>query len=500
MPDAITVPSPSRLRTGLAHPTVYLLVILAAQMMVVLDSTIVNVALPHIQSSLGFSGTGLSWVLNIYVLAFGGFLLLGARAGDLLGRRRVFLAGLILFTLSSMLGGLASDPTMLLIARAVQGLGGALAAPSALSLLTIAFPDGPARTRALAMYTAVSAAGGAIGLLAGGLLTEFVSWRWTMFVNVPIGALVAVLALMVLKETPVRTGRFDVAGALTSTLGMTGLVLGLVEAGTEGWGAPLTLGPIALGVGLLGVFVRVESRAHEPIVPLRLLANATRSGANATRGLVYAGMFGVFFYLTQFLQDVQHYSPLRAGLAFLPMPVTIFATSQLVSRVLIRRVAPRTLALVGVSLVGLSMLNASRIGAGANYGAILSVILVLAMGSGLSFVSLATLSLEGVSPLDAGAASGLVNVSQQLGAAVGLAVLVNVFSSVTNHAQFLASADRAAQARQVAVLVHGMHVVFGVGSLFAASAIILMGIVGRSSERDNDLDGPLADELELEAA
>ena len=491
---------PARARRGaLGHPTVYLLVILAAQLMVVLDGTIVNVALPHIQRSLGFSGSGLSWVLNIYVLAFGGFLLLGARSGDLLGRRRVFLLGLGVFTLSSMLGGLAADPAMLLVARALQGLGGAMMAPSALSLLTAAFPEGAARTRALAMYTAVSAAGGAIGLITGGLLTELVSWRWVMFVNVPIGVVVAVLARLVVAETPVRDGHFDALGAVTSTLGMTGLVLGLVEAGSRGWTSPLSAGPLLAGAALLAAFVRVEARAVEPIVPLRLLRGATRSSANVTRGLVYAGMFGVFFFLTQFLQDVQGYSPLRAGLSFLPLPVSIFAASQLTSRVLMRRYSHRAVVLAGVALVGGSLVAASRIGVGSTYVSIVPILVAIGVGAGLSFVTLTTLSLQGVDPADAGAASGLVNVSQQLGAALGLAVLVNVFGVATHHAQFTAARGAAAQ-RALDTLVHGMHVAFSVGSLFAVAAFALVALTGRARREPTDLGGYRGDELALEAA
>lgn len=488
--------TPATVPGRLAHPRLFLLVILAAQLMVVLDGTIVNVALPKIQSDLGFSGSGLSWVLNIYVLAFGGLLPLGARAGDLLGRRRTFLAGVVLFTLSSMLGGLAQDPAMLLVARALQGVGGALAAPSALSLLTTAFEEGAARVRALAMYTAVSAAGGAIGLVAGGLLTELVSWRWVMFVNVPIGLVVTLAARRVLSETPRREGAFDLAGALTGTFGMTGLVLGLVEAGVSGWTAPSTLVPLLGGIGLLGAFVVVESRAAEPVVPLRLLASATRSSANATRGLIYAGMFGVFFFLTQFLQDVQGYSPLRAGLAFLPMPTTIFLSSQLTSRVLMRRFAPRSIVLVGVALVAAAMALASTVSVGSGYPMILAVLVTLGTGSGLSFVTLTTLSLEGVAPADAGAASGLVNVSQQVGAALGLAVLVNVFAVATHHLQFAAGApDPAAQA---ATLVGGMHVAYRVATVFALAAGALVALTGRA--RSEGPDDALGEELVLEAA
>src|SRR5271166_943242 len=281
-PSVATLPGgrPGNLRRQLQNPALVLFVILTAQLMVVLDTTIVNVALPHIQSSLGFSASGLSWVLNIYILTFGGLLLLGARAGDLLGRRRVFLTGIALFTLSSLIGGLAATGWLLLGARAAQGIGAALAAPTALSLLTTTFAEGPARLRAIGLYTTVSAAGGAIGLVAGGLLTDLVSWRWVMFVNVPIGFVVWMLGRIVITETATYRGRFDVLGAVTSTLGMIGIVFGLVEAGTNGWSNPRTLVSLLVGAALLVAFVHNESRVEEPILPLRLVRHATRSSAN----------------------------------------------------------------------------------------------------------------------------------------------------------------------------------------------------------------------------
>ncbi|HEY1827771.1 MAG TPA: MFS transporter, partial [Acidimicrobiales bacterium] len=294
----------------------FLFVILAAQMMVVLDTTIVNVALPHIEGGLHFSGASLSWVLNAYLLTFGGLLMLGARSGDLLGRRRTFLAGIAIFSASSFLGGVATTAWMLLAARALQGVGAALAAPSSLALLTSVFSEGKARTRAIGLFTTVSAAGGAVGLVAGGVLTELVSWRWVMFVNVPIGLAVLAIGRHALHETPSRHGHFDVSGALTSTLGMSGLVLGLVEAGNDGWTSAMTLGPLVIGAALLALFVRIEQRAEEPILPLRLLTSTTRTTANVSRGLMYAGMYGMFFFTGQFMQDVLGYSPLRAGVAF----------------------------------------------------------------------------------------------------------------------------------------------------------------------------------------
>ena len=447
----LQVPDPGRSprRPGpwgrlIAHPSTFLFVILTAQLMVVLDATIVNVALPHIQRGLHFSGSNLSWVLNAYILTFGGLMLLGARSGDLLGRRRTFLFGIALFSVSSLVGGFAADSWMLLASRALQGVGAAFAAPSALALLTTVFPEGAERIRAIGLFTTVSAAGGATGLVAGGVLTELVSWRWVMFVNVPIGLAVWALGRTVVVETPRRRGHFDIAGAVTSTLGMGSLALGLVEAGIRGWASPVTLAAFAAGVVMVAVFVGNERRAEEPILPLRLLAHPGRSVANGARGLVYAGMYGMFFFLGQFFQDVQHYSPLRAGVAFLPIPVSVFITSQVTSRVLVWRYPPKVLMLAGISLSTAGLLFTTQLHAGSTYPQALLSLVLLGVGTGLSFVSLTTASLEGVALSDAGAASGLVNVSQQFGAALGVAALVSVFSSATHHAQL--SAQTAARA------------------------------------------------------
>jgi EmrB/QacA subfamily drug resistance transporter len=451
---------------------VFLFVILAAQLMVVLDTTIVNVALPHMQSGLGLSSAELSWVLNAYILTFGGLLLLGARAGDLLGRRRVFLTGVAVFALSSLAGGLAPVGWVLLAARASQGVGAALAAPSALSLLTTVFPEGPARVRAIGLYTTVSAAGGAIGLVAGGLLTELASWRWVMFVNVPIAFAIFTLGRGAIAETETRHGRFDVVGALTSTLGMSAIVFGLVEAGTAGWGSALTFGSLLAGVALLGAFVHTEHRAEEPILPLRLLAHRTRTTANVARGLVYAGMYGLFFFMGQFMQDVQGYSPLRAGVAFLPMPAAVFFGSQLTSRVLVRRFPAKFVMASGITLAMTSLLVATRVTVDSPYAQILLSFVLLGLGSGISFVSLMSASLADVAPDDAGAASGLVNVTQQLGAAVGLAVLVTVFQSVTNHAQLAGGAGADA-------VIRGLHAAFGVGALFTLAGLVIVSVFVR---------------------
>ena len=451
-------------------PAVLLAVILTAQMMVVLDATIVNVALPHIQRSLHLSGTGLSWVLNAYVLTFGGLLLLGARAGDLVGRRSTFLAGIGLFSLSSLVGGLATTGWELLAARAVQGVGGALAAPAALALLTTIFPEGPARVRAIGLFTTVSAAGGATGLVAGGLLTEWASWRWVMFVNVPIGLAVLAIGGAVLTETARRRGHLDLAGAITSTLGMTGLVLGLVEAGSNGWASVDTLLPLVAGVVLMALFIRVETTATEPILPLRLLASPIRSGANAARGLVYAGMYGMVFFLTQFLQEIQGHSSLITGVGFLPTPTSVFISSQITSRWLIGRVHAKVLMLAGSGLAATGLLVATQLKADTSYPQVLVTLVLIGMGMGVSFVSLTTAGLHEVAPADAGAASGLINVMQQVGAALGLAVLVTVFDSVTKGG--FATATRAA-------LVHGIDVTFLAGAIFALGAVAVIALVVR---------------------
>src|SRR3954447_2039070 len=388
--------APSRAPTS---ASLFLFVILAAQLMVVLDTTIVNVALPHMQQAFGFSSSTLSWILNAYILTFGGFLLLGARAGDLLGRRTAFLAGIAVFTLSSLVGGLAPWGWLLLGARAVQGVGAALPAPSPPALPPSVFREGPQRTKAIGLYTTVSAAGGAIGLVAGGLLTELVSWRWVMFVNVPIGLVIWLLGRSVLVETERRHGRFDLIGAVTSTLGMTGIVLGLVEAGTRGWTDPLTLSAFVAGVVLLAVFVANERRVEEPILPLRLLAHATRTTANVSRGLMYAGMYGLFFFMGQFLQDVQGFSPLRAGLAFLPMPAAVFLGAQLTSRVLTRRLPEKVVMAGGIGLgtAGL-VLAATSVTASISYWAVAVSLVLVGTGVGIAFVSLTSASLAEVEP------------------------------------------------------------------------------------------------------
>jgi EmrB/QacA subfamily drug resistance transporter len=448
-------------------------IILAVQLMVVLDATIVNIALPDIAGALHFSPANLSWVITAYTLAFGGFLLLGARAGDLLGRRRVFIAGIGLFTAASLLGGLSPWSGWLLAARALQGIGGALAAPSALALLMTMFQDGQERVRAIGWYTAVSIGGGAIGLILGGLLVQWASWRWVLFVNVPIGIVVVALARRLLTETPSRNGHFDVRGALTSTIGVTSLAYGFVRAATSGWGDTITVAAFAVGVALLAGFVLLERRAQEPITPLRLFADRSRSASYVARLFLTAGMFGMFFFLTQFLQDVLHYSPIKAGLAFLPFTVALFAMSQLSARRLVQRFGAKPVMVFGFTVSTIGMLLLTQLSATSGYLSLLAPLVLFGAGNGLAFVPLTSTSLSGVRQDEAGAASGLVNVMQQLGGALGLAVLVSVFGTAARGV-----ASESVLAAQHAFVVGADHA-FIAGTLFVGATVIVLVVAIR---------------------
>jgi EmrB/QacA subfamily drug resistance transporter len=416
---------------GAANPAIVLAIILGCYLMVVLDASVVITALPDIRTDLGFSPASLSWVQNIYALAFGGLLLLGARAGDLLGRRQVFVIGITIFTAASMLGGLAQSETWLLAARAIQGAGAAIAAPSTLALLTISFPEGSERTRAIALYSAVASAGASIGLILGGMLTTWISWRWSLFINVPIGVVLVSLAPRYLPETERHTGEFDIGGAATSTLGMSALVYGLVRAAETSWGDSIALLSFVLAAVMLAAFVAIEKRARQPITPLRLFASRERVGAYATRLLMVGAMFGMFFYLTQFLQGAEGYSALKAGLAFLPVTLTIFSMVKVVPK-LLGRVGPFRVLIGGLALALVGLVWLSRITAGTDYwtGIALPMLLV-GGGMGLAFTPLTQAAMQGVDNHDAGAASGLVNVFQQLGSTIGIGVLVTVFAAAS---------------------------------------------------------------------
>jgi EmrB/QacA subfamily drug resistance transporter len=455
--------------TGLRNTQLpVLVIILVSYLMVVLDISIVIPALPSMQQTLGLSATGLSWVQNAYTLAFGGLLLLGARAGDVLGRRRMFVAGLALFTVASLAVGLARDPGWLVAARAVQGAGAAVLAPSTLALLTVSFPEGPGRTRAVAYYGAVAGIGASVGLLLGGVLTDVISWRVGFFINLPIGLALILAAPRYLPETARVPGRFDIAGALTSTIGMTALVYGIVRSADTAWTDPVTAAALATGVVLLTAFVCVEWRARQPIMPLRLFASRERVGAYTGRLLFLGAMMGFWFFTTQYLQSVKGFSPLAAGLAFLPMTLVNFLVAISVPR-LTRRYGNGPLLAAGLAVTMAGMFWLSRLDAGTAYltGVALPMILIGA-GQGAPLGPLTAAGIAGVEPRDAGAASGLVNVAHQLGGSLGLGVLVAVFAAAAG-----ARTGTAAFAHQVPVALTA-----GAGMLALALLLALTLIAG----------------------
>ena len=356
-------------------------------------------------------------------------MLLGARMGNLLGRRQVFIAGITLFTAASMLGGIAQSETWLLGARALQGVGAAIAAPSTLALLTISFPEGSERTRAIALYSAVASAGASIGLVLGGMLTSWISWRWSLFINVPIGVVLVSLAPRYLPETERHTGEFDLAGAATSTLGMSALVYGLVRAAETSWGDAVALGSFAAAAVLLAAFVAIEKRTRQPITPLRLFASRERVGAYAARLLMVGAMFGMFFYVTQFFQGAEGFSALKAGLAFLPVTLTIFAMVKAVPR-LLGRIGPELTMVGGFVLALVGLLWLGRISTTTDYWSGIAIpLFLIGAGMGLAFTPLTQAAIAGVDHRDAGAASGLVNAFQQLGSTIGVGLLVTVFAA-----------------------------------------------------------------------
>ncbi|WP_329204360.1 MFS transporter [Streptomyces sp. NBC_00683] len=410
-----------------------LFVIASCQLMVVLDITIVNIALPHIQTSLGFSTESLSWVINAYTLTFGGLLLLGGRLGDILGRRRVFIFGVLLFVFASLLGGLSQDSWQLLAARALQGVGGAIASPTALSLITTTFREGPERNRAFGVFAAVSAGGSAIGLLAGGILVEWLDWRWVFFVNVPIGLLIALATPRYIRESERHPGHFDVLGALTSTIGMVLLVYGFIRASEDGWSDSLTIGSFLAALVFLGLFLAVESRSKQPITPLKMFRDRNRAGTYGMMLSLAAAMFGMFFFLTLFVQNILDFSPLQAGLAFLPISVVIAISAGIASQ-LLPRWGPKPFMVVGAILaaLGLGWLTFTDIHS-SYLGSILGPMLVFGFGMGMQFVSLTLMAVSGVAPREAGAASGVLNATQQVGGSLGLSILVTVFGTASRN-------------------------------------------------------------------
>lgn len=404
-----------------------LVVLALADLMVVLDATVVYVALPSIQRALHFSSTSeLQWVVNAYVLAFGGFLLLGGVAADRFGRRLVFVSGVVVFVAASLAGGLAVSPAMLVAARAIQGLGAAFMAPAALSLVTVIFNEGDERNRALGVWGAIASTGAAIGLVAGGALVSWLSWRWAFFLNLPIGMFAAIASLRLIDETRAPTSRaLDVTGAVSVTGGLTVLVLGLVSASRWGWGSPRTIGVYIAAALLLGVFVLLQMRGSHPLVPPRLFRSRTMVGADLGMLLVGAGVFAMFFFLTLYMQQVLHYSALRTGLGYLAVTGTSIASATLGSRIL-ARVGARRILITGFLMAATGLALLVRISPTTGYLDVLPSLLLIGGGNGAAFVSMTSLAVAGVSPEDAGVASALLNASQQVGGTLGIALLTAV--------------------------------------------------------------------------
>ncbi|GGE02812.1 MFS transporter [Aureimonas endophytica] len=409
-----------------ANRAAILTIILVSYVMIVLDTSVVLTGLPKIQAELGFTAAGLSWVQSAYTLTFGGFLLVGARAGDILGRRRMFVLGLGIFTLASLAIGVAQSPGFLIASRAIQGVGAAILAPSTLAILQTNFPQGPERTRAVAYYGASAGIGASVGLVLGGILADWTSWRVGFFVNLPIGIGMILATYRYISETERRPGRFDIVGGVTSTLGMTALVYGLVRSAESGWSDAMTLSSLGAGIAFLVAFVLNEGRVSQPIMPLRLFANRERIGAYVARVLFLGAMIGFFFFTTQFLQGVAGFDALQTGAAFLPMTVTNFVLAMMVPR-LTQRFGNSRLLACGLAVTAVGMVWLSRVSMDPSYFLDIALPMVLVgFGQGITLSPLTVAGVKDVASADAGAASGIVNVAHQFGNSLGLAVLVAV--------------------------------------------------------------------------
>ncbi|MFJ2742756.1 MFS transporter [Streptomyces sp. NPDC087440] len=448
---AESIPDPNRWKA--------LVFIALAQLMVVLDATIVNIALPSAQQDLGISDANRQWVITAYALAFGGLLLFGGRIADLWGRKRTFLVGLIGFAAASALGGAATGEAMMLGSRALQGVFGALLAPAALSLLAVTFTDMKERAKAFGIFGAIAGGGGAVGLILGGFLTEYLNWRWTFFVNIPFAVVAAAGAYLFIREPAGGRNRapLDIPGVLLSTLGLVSLVYGFTRAEGDGWLAGSTLGLFAAAIVLLAAFVAVEARVKHPLLPLRVLLERNRGGVYASLGLAVISMFGLFLFLTYYLQIVKGYSPVMTGFAFLPMIAGMITGSTQIGARLMTRVPPRLLMGPGFLLAALGMLLLTQLEIGSSYaGLILPAQLLLGLGMGTAFMPAMSLATHGVEARDAGVASAMVNTSQQVGGAIGTALLNTIAASATT--AYIAANKAGAtneQLLQAQAMVHG---------------------------------------------
>ena len=445
------------------RPGIVLGTLLTCQLMIVLDMTVMNVALPRIQSDLGFSSATLSWVMNAYTLVFGGLLLLGGRAGDLFGRRRLLIAGTALFTLASLAGGLAESSGWLLVARILQGLGSAMVGPSTLALLSTTFTEPKARLRALAWFSGMSSAGFSAGLVFGGLLTEWLSWRSVLFINVPFGIAVVAFGTRYLREPERRPARLDLPGALTATTGVAAVVYGFIRAAANGWGDPTTLVSLLVGAALVATFLVIETRTDQPLMPLRLFADRNRATAYVNFFLGPMAGMSMFFFMTQYLQEIRGMSALGTGFAFLPMALLVFGASRFIPR-LLPRFGPKPVALTGTALMIAGVALLTQLSTGTGYFPMIFVpMLLMGLGMGLAFAPLNVIIMGTVPPADAGAAGGVLQTMQQIGATLGLAILVTVFGSAT----------RTATGSPHEILVAGMTEAFVAAAIIASLTFVV---------------------------
>jgi EmrB/QacA subfamily drug resistance transporter len=465
-----------------------LILLCFAQFIVVLDASIVNVALPSIGEGLSFSQENLAWVVNAYVLTFGGFLLLGGRMADLLGRRRVFLGGLVLVGLASLAAGFASNEGQLIAARAAQGLGAAIISPAALSIITTTFRDGSERNKALGAWGAVAGAGGAAGVLFGGILTDTLGWEWVLWINVPVAFAVAALTPGMIAESRSEsaTRHFDTAGAVSVTAGLSVLVYALVDAADAGWGSAQTLGLLGVAAALIGAFVAIELRSQAPLVPFRIFRLRTLTGANAVGVLVGASLFSMFFFITLYMQQVLGYSPIEAGLAYLPLAVMIIVSSGIASQ-LVTRIGFKPVLVAGMLSIAVALVWFSQVSTGGGFTAdILGPSLLAAIGLGFAFVTTTIAAVSGVPERESGLASGLINTSQQIGGALGLAVLATLANSRTDDVLASAGGDPSALTK---ALNEGFQAAFLGGAAIAALGLVLALVLirGRDSRAHVEL-------------
>jgi EmrB/QacA subfamily drug resistance transporter len=451
------------------------------QFMVVLDASIVNIALPSIGEDVGISQENLSWVVNGYVLTFGGFLLLGGRMADLLGRRRIFMAGLVIVAVASLFAGFAPNEGTLIAARAAQGLGAAIIAPSALSIVTTIFRDGSERNKALGAWGAVAGSGGAAGVLLGGVLTDGLGWEWVMWVNVPVALIVLALTPQLIPESrsESQTRHFDLAGAVTVTAGLSLLVYAIVDAESAGWGSTQTIGLLALAVALLGVFTLIEMRSQAPLVPFRIFQKRTLTGANAVGLMVGGSLFAMFFFITLYMQQVLDYSPIKAGLSYLPLALAIIISAGVASQ-LVTRIGFKPVLAIGLVLVTAGLVWFSQISVDGGFTTdILGPSLLAAVGLGFAFVTTTIAAVSGIQDTEQGLASGLINTSQQIGGALGLAVLATIANSRTDSVVQDAGGDPSALP---GALVEGFQSAFLGAAVIAAIGLVLTLVLIRSSD------------------